>query len=80
MTSVETFLNNLALVISRAGASILVIWAIYYFFTNLFGENGKDPVKMATAVGMIIVGGAAFALIPTLLDVGRETGAQITGR
>ncbi|MGV0743884.1 hypothetical protein [Mycolicibacterium sp. XJ870] len=80
MTSIETLLNNIALVVTRVGASLLVIWAIYYFFTNLFGENGKDPVKMATAVGMIVLGGAAFALIPTLLDVGRETGAQITGR
>ncbi|WP_342314711.1 hypothetical protein LIX17_26060 (plasmid) [Mycobacterium avium subsp. hominissuis] len=79
MTDIQVLLNNIKAVVLGCASTLLMLWAIYYFFRQLFGQAGRDPVKIVVA--LVAIGGAAggFALIPSLLSAGDSTGKQIGG-
>lgn len=79
MTDIQVLLNNIKAVILACASTLLIIWAIYYFFRQLFGPAGRDPVKIVVA--LVAIGGAAagFALIPSVLSAGDSTGKQVGG-
>lgn len=79
MTSIEVLLNNLNVAAYSAGASALGLWGLFYFFRTLFGEGGRNPVKLAVAAMAITGAGGMFALLPTLLSAGQDTGHQLGG-
>ena len=58
---------------------MLGIWGIYYFFRNLFGEAGRNPVRIVVSVLVIVGAGAVYGILPTLLGAGQNTGNQLTG-
>ncbi|MGJ6127464.1 hypothetical protein QN239_33325 [Mycolicibacterium sp. Y3] len=79
MTDIEVLLNNFQVLAVRAGSSLLGIWAVYYFFRNLFGEAGRNPVKIVVSIICIAGAAAAFTLIPRAISTGSNTGEQVGG-
>lgn len=79
MTDIEVLLANWTQLAVRLGSSLLFLWGIYFFFKNLFGENGRHVGKIVVSVLTIILAAAAFKIIPTLISVGENTGQQTTG-
>ena len=79
MTDIEVLINNISMILLRAGNAILLIWGVYYFFRNLFKESGRDPARIAIAVLAITGAAAAWKLVPTFLEIGGNTGTQLTG-
>jgi hypothetical protein len=79
MTDIEVLLNNFRVVAYSAGGSVLMLWGLYYFFRNLFGEGGRNPVKIAVSELAITGASGVFAMIPSLISAGSNTGGQVTG-
>ena len=79
MTQIEVLLNNIHQLGFRAGGVLLGIWGLYIFFKSIFGEGGRNPVRIVMSVLMIVGGAAAFQMLPTLISVGKDTGGQISG-
>lgn len=79
MTQLETMLNNIYTLGFRGGGLLLGIWGLYIFFKSLFGEGGRNPVRIAVATLTIIAGAAIYQLLPSLISVGKDTGNQLGG-
>ncbi|MDT5085358.1 MAG: hypothetical protein QOJ61_2401 [Mycobacterium sp.] len=79
MTDIEVLLNNIYTLGFRAGGVLLGIWGLYIFFRSLFGEAGRNPVRIVMSVLLIVAGAAIFQLLPTLIQTGKNTGGQIGG-
>lgn len=79
MTDIQVLLDNIRAVAVACASTLLGLWAIYYFFKNLFGEAGRNPVKIVGAIIAIAGAAAGFALIPSLISAGSNTGTQIGG-
>ena len=79
MTDIQVLLQNIQVVATGASGTLLMLWGLFYFFKNLFGEGGRQPVKIA--IGAAVIAGAAgvYSLIPALIDAGGSTGEQIGG-
>lgn len=79
MTSIQVLLQNIQVVATGCAGTLLLLWGFFYFFRNLFGEGGRQPVKIA--IGAAVIAGAAgvYSLIPSLIDAGSDTGKQIGG-
>jgi hypothetical protein len=79
MTDIEVLLSNLGVTFARLCTSAIGIWAFYYFVKTIFGEGGRNPVKIGLALAVIAGAGAGYKMIPTLLQAGENTGAQMGG-
>jgi hypothetical protein len=79
MTDIEVLLSNIKVVIASASGTVLFIWGVYYLFRTLFGEGGRNPVKIVMAAGVIALAAGIFYMIPSLLSAGGNTGKQIGG-
>lgn len=79
MTGIQVLLENIKVVALACTSTVLLLWAIWYFFRNLFGEAGRNPVKIAVSLVAIAGAGAGYALIPAVLSAGSDTGTQIGG-
>ncbi|CQD23285.1 hypothetical protein H7I87_08075 [Mycobacterium timonense] len=79
MTDIQVLLNNIRAVVLGCASTLLMLWAFYYFFRQLFGQGGRDPVKIVVALVAIAGAAGGFALIPALLSAGDSTGKQIGG-
>lgn len=79
MTPIEVLINNVYQIGFRAGGGILALWGLYIFFKTIFGEGGRNPVRIVGAVLVIIAGGAIFQLLPHLVDIGKQTGGVMSG-
>ena len=79
MTQIEMMLNNIYTLGLRAGGGLLGIWGLYIFFKSLFGEGGRNPARIVISVLMIVAAGAMFQLLPKLVEIGKDTGSQLTG-
>jgi hypothetical protein len=79
MTQIEVMLNNIYMLGMRAGGGLLGIWGLYIFFKTLFGEGGRNPVRIVVSVLMIVAAGAMFQLLPQLVEIGKDTGNQLGG-
>ncbi|AQA07071.1 hypothetical protein BVC93_31775 (plasmid) [Mycobacterium sp. MS1601] len=79
MTDIQVLLQNIQVVATGISGTLLMLWGLFYFFKNLFGEGGRQPVKIA--IGAAVIAGAAgvYSLIPSLIDAGSSTGEQIGG-
>lgn len=79
MTDIQVLLENVRVVATGCAGTLLLLWGLFYFFKNLFGEGGRQPVKIA--IGAAVIAGAAgvYSLIPALIDAGSSTGEQIGG-
>jgi len=75
----EVLLNNIHQLGFRAGGVLIGIWGLYVFFKSIFGAGGLQPVRLITAVLMVVLGAAAFQMLPKLISVGQDTGGQISG-
>lgn len=79
MTDIQVLLENIRVVVAGASGSLLGLWGVYYFFKNLFGEAGRNPVKIVVS-GLAITGAAGvFSMIPSLISAGGHTGEQVGG-
>lgn len=79
MTDIQVLLNNIRAVVLGCASTLLMLWALFYFFRQLFGQAGRDPVKIVVALVAIAGAAGRFALIPALLSAGDSTGKQIGG-
>lgn len=79
MTDIEVLLNNIYTLGFRAGGVLLGIWGLYIFFRSLFGEAGRNPVRIVMSVLLIVAGAAIFQMLPQLIETGKNTGGQIGG-
>lgn len=79
MTQIELMLNNIYTLGMRAGGGLLGIWGLYIFFKSLFGEGGRNPARVVVSVLVILAGAALFQLLPKLVEIGKDTGSQLTG-
>lgn len=79
MTQIEVMLNNIYMLGMRAGGGLLGVWGLYIFFKSLFGEGGRNPVRIVVSVLMIVAAGAMFQLLPKLVEIGKDTGTQLGG-
>lgn len=79
MTQLETMLNNIYTLGFRGGGLLLGIWGLYIFFKSIFGEGGRNPVRIVVATLTIIAGAAIYQLLPALISVGKDTGNQLGG-
>lgn len=79
MTQLETMLNNIYTLGFRGGGLLLGIWGLYIFFKSLFGEGGRNPVRIVIATLTVIAGAAIYQLLPALISVGKDTGNQLGG-
>lgn len=79
MTQLEQMLQNTYQLGFRGGGLLLGIWGLYIFFKSLFGEGGRNPVRIVVSVLTIIAGAAIFQLLPALISVGKDTGSQLGG-
>lgn len=79
MTDIQVLLENIKVVVLACAGTLLLLWGVYYFFRNLFGEAGRNPVKIAVAALTIAGAAAVFAMIPALIKAGSSTGEQIGG-
>lgn len=79
MTDIEVLLSNLGVTFARLCTSAIGIWAFYYFVKTIFGEGGRNPVKIGIALAVIAGAGAGYKMIPTLLQAGENTGSQMGG-
>lgn len=79
MTDIEVLLSNLGVTFARLCTSAIGIWAFYYFVKTIFGEGGRNPVKIGIALAVIAGAGAGYKMIPTLLQAGENTGQQMGG-
>lgn len=79
MTDIEVLLNNIYTLGFRSGGVLLGIWGLYIFFKSLFGEAGRNPVRIVMSVLLIVAGAAIFQMLPTLIETGKNTGGQIGG-
>jgi hypothetical protein len=79
MTDIEVLLNNIKVVIASASGTVLFIWGVYYFFRTIFSEGGRSPVRIVMSAGVIAIAAGIFAMIPSLISAGSDTGKQIGG-
>lgn len=79
MSDIQILLENIQALAMGCASTLLGLWALYFFFKNLFGEAGRNPVKIAVALLAITAAAGGFALIPTLISAGGNTGEQIGG-
>lgn len=79
MTDIEVLINNYGVIFGRMCASAIGIWAFYYFLKTLFGEGSRSPVKIGIALAVIAGAGAAFKMIPSVLQAGENSGGQAVG-
>jgi hypothetical protein len=79
MTDIEVLLNNIYTLGFRGGGVLLGIWGLYIFFRSLFGEAGRNPVRIVMSVLLIVAGAAIFQMLPQLIETGKNTGGQIGG-
>lgn len=79
MTDIQVLLNNIKAVAVGCASTLLMLWAFYSFFRQLFSQGGRDPVKIVVALVSIAGAAGGFALIPALLSAGDSTGKQIGG-
>ncbi len=79
MTDIEVLLNNIKVVVASASGTLLMLWGFYYFFRNLFAEAGRNPVKIAVSALAITGAAGIYAMIPSLISDGSNTGGQIGG-
>ena len=59
-----------------------LLWrlGLYIFFKSLFGEGGlANPVRIVVSVLAIVAAGAMFQLLPKLVEIGKDTGSQLSG-
>lgn len=79
MTDIEVLLGNGHELLLRCGTLLVGIWALYYFLRNLFSEAGRNPVRIAISVAVIVAAAAVWKLVPTLVQTGSNTGDQVGG-
>lgn len=79
MTDIEVLLSNMGTIFARLCSAGIGMWGFYYFLRTVFGEGGRNPVKIAVALAVIAGAGAGYKMIPTLLQAGENTGAQMGG-
>ncbi|CAN7695630.1 hypothetical protein [Mycolicibacterium frederiksbergense] len=79
MTDLQVLLENIRVVAMGCAGTLLLLWGIFYFFRNLFGEAGRNPVKIAVSALAITGAAGVFAMIPSLISAGSNTGEQIGG-
>lgn len=79
MTDIEVLISNMGVIFARLCSAGIGIWGFYYFLRTVFGEGGRNPVKIAVALAVIAGAGAGYKMIPTLLQAGENTGAQMGG-
>ena len=79
MTDLQVLLENIRVVAVGCAGTLLLLWGIFYFFRNLFGEAGRNPVKIAVSALAITGAAGVFAMIPSLISAGQNTGEQIGG-
>lgn len=79
MTDIQVLLENIRVVVVSCAGTLLLLWGIFYFFKNLFGEAGRNPVKIAVSALAITGAAGVFAMIPSLISAGNSTGEQIGG-
>lgn len=79
MTDIQVLLDNIKVVVTSCAGTLLLLWGIFYFFKNLFGEAGRNPVKIAVSALAITGAAGVFAMIPSLISAGSSTGEQIGG-
>lgn len=79
MTDIQVLLENIKVVVMGCAGTLLLLWGVFYFFKNLFGEAGRNPVKIAVSALAITGAAGVFAMIPSLISAGSSTGEQIGG-
>lgn len=79
MTDIEVLFSNMEGTFARLCSAGLGMWGFYYFLRTVFGDGGRNPVKIALALAVVAGAGAGYKMIPTLLQAGENTGAQMSG-
>ena len=60
MTDIQVLLDNIRAVAVACASTLLGLWAIYYFFKNLFGEAGRHA-RAAVGVAVLPLGASVEA-------------------
>lgn len=78
MTPIDVLIGNGQVLAGHTGAGIIGIWATIYFIIQLRSAH-REPAKLAIAGAVIAMAAAVYAMIPSLLSAGSDTGQIVTG-